>query len=60
MAENSLPTDEELVLSPERWTVVEPRLKAFLAGLRELERLESFDDEPLTNARRWWLDDDTE
>jgi hypothetical protein len=58
VAEKPESDQEELTLSDERMAILEPKLRALLTGIKGLERLESFELEPMTNARRWWRDDD--
>lgn len=48
--------DEELRVAPDRRDAIAESTRALLADLRALEILETLDLEPVTNAKRWWLD----
>lgn len=58
--DGSLSPNDELTLDPGRAAVVMSDVRDLLSDLRRLEEVETFELEPVTNAKRWWLDDTPE
>lgn len=58
--DGSLSPNDELIHDPGRAAVVMSDVRDLLSDLRRLEEVETFELEPVTNAKRWWLDDTPE